>query len=203
VHKPPPEEPEQTNQFGYVFVNEANERVRYKDQAMVDLTQFANGVITYRVEYLATGSFEWLADNVAAEDVLLVPPRPKKEEKDEAKEREEKERVEKLERELEEKEREEKERKEREEKEQGEQIKKTPEERKKERIAAIIADLRRDEIEEVEGNTLPKIDEPFKPVAVIDLDSLAEKPLKEAAMARYVTISTSISTVRLITWYPG
>ncbi len=188
--KPPPPEPEQTNQYGYVFVNEANERVRFKDEAMVDLSQFANGVITYRVEYLANGNFEWLADNVAVEDVLLVPPRPKKEEKDEAKEREEKERIEKLERELEEKEREEKERKEREQKEKGEEVKRTPEEREKERTEAILADLRSEEREDVESQLLHKVEEPYKPVAVIDLDSLSEKPLKQATMARYVTIST-------------
>lgn len=190
VHKPPPPPPEvQTNQYGYVFVNEANERVRHKDEAMVDLSQFANGVITYRVEYLATGSFEWLPDSTAVEDVIEVPPRPKVEVKDEAKEREEKERIEKLERELEEKEREEKERKERELKEKGEQINKTPAEREKDRVAAILAELRRDDSEHVESQALLQIAEPYKPVAVIELDSLGEKPLKQATLARYVTIS--------------
>jgi hypothetical protein len=191
VHKPtPPPQEVQTNQYGYVFVNEANERVRYKDEAMVDLSQFANGVITYRVEYLENGNIEWLADSTAVEDVIEVPPRPKKEVKDEAKEREEKERIEKLERELEEKEREEKERKERELKERGEHLNKTPEEREKDRIAAILADLRQDAEDDAETQTLQKIEEPYKPVAVIDLDSLAEKPLKQATMARYVTVST-------------
>lgn len=193
VHKPTVAEPEQTNQFGYVFVNEANERVRHKDQAMVDLTQFAQGIISYRVEYLANGNFEWLTDNIAVEDVLLVPPRPKKEEKDEAKEKAEKELREKEAKEREEKVRAEKELEEQKAKEKAEELKKkTPEEREKDRVAAILAELQRDENYDTEATPLQANSEPYKPVAVIDVDTLIEKPLKAATMARYVTISKGL-----------